>query len=644
MNILFGRLVKTGIGTDPDSIRRVLSADYEGEFRMWPMAPARVSAGWIRSSDLVMARSEREGVELYLYGWLHGPLHGDWPGGRPMDSCQAAADYLLARYSALGLGFLDGLFGHYCVMVNDLANRVVQLARDPRGSCQLFYYADANGLSFCTSIYALGRLLGDNWQPDRSLEDFFLVNGFYPWRRTMYRGVLELLPKKILTWQNRQVSIHEYQAEDPWSGRYERFHETGVTADTPGLTSALHEAFMTALEEQTASEARAAVFLGGFDSALLAAGLKDLGKEVETFSYLYDQPIYNQPHTDLVSNYLGCRHHWIPVNEQVLAEGLRNYQHNFELPSNYANFPIQTLHLAKAIRNRGIGYCYSGATADELFMGSGLTRKRAIILNSVGNLPSPLVDILIRMFEWRGLDMVLGRPYHVFLNMLRTLERDRPTRCFPGFNIFDSFSLSLLRKQVNPMPERTSKDILDEICQTMVDLSPIRLAASGLGFGAGGGGMIGKRGCVQGQGLVCNTPYGHPGLQAFIRGLPENLITPQPKGKRRVSGKNLLRHMATTFEMLPEQVIYQAKRTAVDAPLEEWYADLLKPNLLEILDRLPFEYDQAYVENMVRYKPAEKLYTNWLATRPDQFIVISHNIALLTTYAAFMPGNDRGKS
>jgi hypothetical protein len=557
-----------------------------------------------------------------------------------MDSTEAAAEYLLERYLALGLGFLDGIFGHYCIVVNDLAAGEVHLARDPRGSSQVFYHEDPRGFSFCTGIYALGCLLGQGLRPDRSLEDFFLVNGFYPWRRTMYSGVRELLPKTILTWGDRQATFKEYRADDPWQGRYNEFHKPGVTADTPGLISSLHEAFMTAVEEQTAGESRVAVFLGGFDSALLAAGLKSLGKQVETFSYLYSQPIYNQPHTDLVASHLGINHHWIPVNGQVLADGLGEYQFNFNLPSNYANFPIQTLHLAKAIRDRGIGYGYSGATCDELFMGSVLTRKRARILNSVGRVPPRLIDFLLWWCEWPGLERRLGRPYHVFLGMLGSLGRDRSSRCFPGFNIFDPFSLRLLRKGVNPAQERDSKEILAEICLAMPDLSPMRLAASGLGMGAGGGGMIGKRGCVQKYGLVINTPYGHPGLQAFIRGLPESLVMPPGKRENRVSGKNLLKYMAMQYRMLPARVIHQPKRTAVDAPLEEWYAGLLEPILLGILKKLPFDYNRGFVENMVRHKTAERIYARLLADGPEKFVVISHNIALLTTYAAFMPGRD----
>ena len=637
MNILFGQTAVDGGTDDFQNIRRSLGGKYAGEFNVWPAGPGQPCIGWIRSSDKVLGKAEGEGLQVYLCGWLHGPLPGDWRGGRPMDSADAAADYLLKRYSALGLGFLDGIFGHYCVVVNDQDGGVLYLARDPRGSNQLFYHEEARGLTFSTGLYALGCQLGENLKIDRSLEDFFLVNGFYPWGRTLYRGVKELPGKTILAWRNRQTILHEYRADDPWSGRYEEFQNPGVTADSPGLTSTIHEAFMTAVEEQTAVDSGAAVLLGGFDSALLAAALKRLGKRVETFSYLYSNPIYNQPNTDLVSRHLGTRHHWIPVNDAVLADGLREYQWNFNLPSNYANFPIQTLHLARAIRDSGLEYCYSGATCDELFMGSSLTRMRAGILSSVGRIPPWLLNSLLWLCEWRGLERILGRPYHVFLGLLRSLGRDRQTRCFPGFNIFDPFSLSLLRNGVNPVQERESEDILDGICLSMPDLSPARLAALGLGVGAGGGGMIGKRGCLQKHGLVVNTPYGHPGLQAFIRGLPENLVSPPRKGEKRVAGKNLLKHMATQYGMLPSQVIYQPKRTAVDAPLEEWYAGLLDTALMDILKKLPFNYNRAYIENMVRLKTAERIYTRLFSGGPGNFMVITHTISLLTTYAAFMP-------
>ena len=55
---------------------------------------------------------------------------------------------------------------------------------------------------------------------------------------------------------------------------------------------------MHVVEADVPSNDRVGVLLGGLDSALVASGLKRLGKKVETFSFGFENSMFNQAHTD----------------------------------------------------------------------------------------------------------------------------------------------------------------------------------------------------------------------------------------------------------------------------------------------------------------------------------------------------------
>ena len=71
--------------------------------------------------------------------------------------------------------------------------------------------------------------------------------------------------------------------------------------DRSAVRKALHEAFFSALEAQAGPRRRHAVLLGGFDSALVAAGLRGLGHDVDCYTFGFGDPAYEQRNAELVA-------------------------------------------------------------------------------------------------------------------------------------------------------------------------------------------------------------------------------------------------------------------------------------------------------------------------------------------------------
>src|SRR5690606_31080051 len=139
--------------------------------------------------------------------------------------------------------------------------------------------------------------------------------------------------------------------------------------------------------EQLASAKRVAVLLGGFDSALVASALVRLGKEVETFSFFYDDARFNQPHTDTVAKHLGIRHNWVHITPGIVSDGLRRYDDVYNQPARRRTYVIRADHVAECIRPARFGVRYSGDGCDAIFFGYPLPCNRLEVVQAFDRLP-----------------------------------------------------------------------------------------------------------------------------------------------------------------------------------------------------------------------------------------------------------------
>ena len=89
--------------------------------------------------------------------------------------------------------------------------------------------------------------------------------------------------------------------------------------DPAAVSNALHDAFVGALEQQAGTRHRHAVLLGGFDSALVAAGLRRLGHEVDCYTFGFADPTYEQRNVDVLTKAIGAQHHWVQFSPDVIG-------------------------------------------------------------------------------------------------------------------------------------------------------------------------------------------------------------------------------------------------------------------------------------------------------------------------------------
>lgn len=583
--------------------------------------------GAIYDGGIVLGRAARKRAGLLLLGGLHGPTPGWDRPGRPPDDADTAADWLLQRYLDEGGAFLDGIYGQYAVIVCDRGGNRLRAACDAKGIRTLFLHEDQRGPTLASNLFVLARSLRDRVEPDRSLEDFFLVYGYLPGSRTIFEGIRSLQPGVLHTWEQSELQRREIRTtEDSWA--------EGFLPEDPGAASeeevqeSLYQAFMTSTEEQTGSDSKAAVLLGGVDSALVAAALSRLGKEVHTYSFHYRDPGYDQPHTDSVSEYLGSQHHWVEITPEVIREGLEEYGLTFSRPTNWPNYVIQTARVCEVIRDHGILHVHSGDGCDSIFLGYPRTHVLAKVYQRLPRFPPTLNRLVVRLLDQGWMEDLLGRSYRVGMNVLRNVARPMPQRGFLTFRVFDESSLDRLRAGDAPDQAFGIEEMLRRLTRGLQDLSPDELAYRGKTGVSANKAKLG--GSSDRTGTITHAPYLHPGLKCFSQRLPERLLRRDEDPETAVTGKYVLLHMAAERELLPRRVIFQEKLSAVDAPMDAWLRGPLHAVTADLLDHLPFDAEHDYVERLLTPQLADRLYARFVSTDD----LTTHEASLLATYAA----------
>lgn len=620
MNVFFGVVSRKQV-VDFDLMRSGVEEMFENTVKVVVDVPPQVACGYLTDGGAVLGKAQvGENFLIYL-GFLQKPLPG-WRGGSPLDDPDATAAFLLARYREYGTAFLNGIDGQYALALYDSSSARLLLACDPRGYRRLFYRCDNDRITFSTNLTSMTAAYGGNLPLDRSFEDFLLSYEFLPWGRSLFQAVKCLEKGMMLEFSNDGMSNIPVPA--PRMAR-----DAPQSSDENSIVRQLHDEFMLAMEDLCPTDAPIAVLLGGFDSALVAAALVKLGRQIETFSFRFSDERFNQRHIDTLVDSLGHKHTWVDITPEVIREGIQKYPLCFNQPVGQMHYVMQTAHACSFIRSHGYHHCITGDGCDEVFLGYPTVHKRAKLFQRLGVLPQPVVRVLLALLGPRFLERRLGHVYRLGRNVIRILGRDMPARGHISNRVFDEVSLDRLRKGSNPRQEKVVEDILHELADELGDMSLLRLAYHGKS--SVGLNRNKLEGCSAYSGLTMQSPFQHPGFVGFAGSLSEELMRPKEKTKAAVTGKYVLMRMAEDSGLLPPDIIYQQKASPVTAPVDYWYMSSLQPVLLDAVKGLCFDYDSAYVEDLVRHKWAEDLFRRHVGLSH----YASHALSLLVTYASF---------
>jgi hypothetical protein len=281
----------------------------------------------------------------------------------------------------------------------------------------------------------------------------------------------------------------------------------------------------------------------------------------------------------------------------------------------------------------GYEHCLSGDGCDEAFLGYPHVYKRARLFAKLDRFPSFFFRLFHTALQPKIFETAFGQPVRFIRNFLNIACRPMPRRGHISNRIIDDGTLRHLRKGESPQ-RVDSETILAGLSLDMGSMPLFRLAYHGKSMP--GLNKVKQHGSVTMSGLNILSPFQHPAVVAFGQSLPENLLRSSSKKTADTQGKQVLMEMSETRELLPQEIIYQKKDSPVKGMTDSFYMGPLKQDILDAFRSLPFDYDEAFAQRMLKPKYAESLFRRNLSI--GEYVMNAP--AMLATYAAF---NTSGK-
>lgn len=483
-----------------------------------------------------------------------------------------------------------------------------------RGNHRLFVATAPNGdVLASSSLVTVARATGAT--VDRSYEDFLLGFGFLPGTRTPFTGV------QALPGGERRVG-----------DRTETAAPVTVTPNLPASFEAaipeLRDLFFAALEEYAAGSRRHAVLLGGFDSMLVAAALRSMGHEVHTYTFSFGNPRYEQRNVSSFVSSMGITHHPVVFTPRVIADNLAGFGRFFFQPGAQAHYQIHTQVASRQIAADGHGSIFNGDGCDAVFLSYPTVNRRAALTRRLSHAPDWLLAAALAPLRTRSAERHLGHVARTMRSMLGNLVLDEPMRGHLPTRYLDESALRRLRRDPQPVQAETIDAIRARLAEAVRGQDGPRRAFHGNGLTAQS--KVKVDGSVAVSGVPQFTPYLHPAFRAFVSALPIDYLKKQDESPA-ANGKELLVAMVRRYRMLPDSIIDQPKQSPVDSPIDRWYADDIRAEIVTQLADLPFAWNPGYIDDVLRPKRAEEWYRNKVSIGHHALQVIG----LLASYASF---------
>lgn len=617
MNRLFGALTQQHIATSTAALAAWAVAHNANARFSDNGAHVRIDDG-----GSVVGHASNGSLHLSYLGWINTITDTNI---KPLDCPNSSAALLLSRFEQCEHQFLNGVEGSYIVVLHNSDNTRVLVASGPSGDRRLFISQRNGGLYYASHLSDYQFLFGDTLALNRNTEAFLLAYEFLPDTKTPYRDVYVLDSGTVLDWH--QGAIKEYPIR---SGPQLELSQTQLRFEH--ITDTLEQLLLDTLAQQIPSSGKIAVLLGGFDSALIAAMLKRMGRDIETFTFQYPDQHYNQAYVEELASHLGITHHWVPLNADTVLEGLKHYATYFNQPVSQAHYPITSLAACNAMRAKGFTYCLTGDGCDGIFLGYPTVHQRARLIRMLSNI-AWLLAPMRAIARIAPLERALGHPYRLARNVLRMLGRTLPARAYISACALDDFSYAQL--QTSPPPAQTidAEATLAQLAEQGRGQSIVRMAY--MGKAHVGLNRTKLEGCSAAAGIVLNSPFLHPNMKQLAQLLPDQFMRPDHEDPSNATGKYALMRMAEHKAYLPHAIIHQPKMSPVTAPVDTWYMNELQAPLRALLAGLPCATSDAYIDSLFTDKWAERVFRTHMGISR----YTSNVLSMLLSYASF--NNDR---
>lgn len=460
---------------------------------------------------------------------------------------------------------LKALRGSFALALVSVGSRHTKLtlARDIYGTRSIYYLQTQRALFFASEMKCFLAL--DEFKPEVNPEalNYYLSCGFSPNRQTLLKQVYKVLPAEIVEFEDGNVQCLKYWSPMPCEqAPLDMNHWIQATwANLKNVAKA----------QLPAKGGKVGIALsGGLDSALIAATLRHVSRDLKIVSFSLDYGDGDNSELDMavkISKYLDIDCRIVPLDAVEVVKDLEQLQWLYDEPLIKFTF-IPTYYLVNAASEQ-VKTLFTGDGGDELFIGyrndywedpmiinlfSKLGPVRKPILRAGKNLAAPLADwtgsktlsLAAEFFtrehashpEWQyRIASRVFQPYFPEEDLAKLLNDDTPQ------GITDQIVESMNTANASSNTEKVSHTMLT----TKLPDDLLRLDKS-----------------VAATGLKIRSPLLDPEMTNFALSIPLSLR------HRHDTTKYLLRQLIKNYDLLPPEVAAGKLKMGLTAPIHKW--------------------------------------------------------------------------
>ncbi len=268
---------------------------------------------------------------------------------------QTDSEVIIHLYEEKGEKCVDSFNGKFAFALWDERKKKLFIARDRLGICPLYYTVLNGCFLFASEIKAILQSFLVKRDPDFLSLDAYLSFRYVPGPRTMFKGILELLPGCVLIYQNGKVKIDRY-----WDVR-KKLNRSGSEEE-------YYELLVDSVRKRLLSDVPVGMYLsGGIDSTAILSLMNGFTKPVKTFSIGFESGPDELEQAREISLFYKTQHQEVIVKEkefQLLPEIVKFLDN----PLGDA-IVIPLYYLSKLAKQSGVKVILTGDGADELLGG-----------------------------------------------------------------------------------------------------------------------------------------------------------------------------------------------------------------------------------------------------------------------------------
>jgi asparagine synthase (glutamine-hydrolysing) len=294
--------------------------------------------------------------EVYNFASLQQELQG-YPFRTKSDT-----EVILAAYQKWGEACLERFFGMFAFVIWDKQEQKLFAARDRLGIKPFYYFHDGEKFMFGSEIRALlaTGLIEKKLNP-HGLQDYLTYQTVHA-PQTLVKDIFQLKPGEYATLKNGKLRKKIWWKLTPAS----RQPEPGSYEE---VKKEVRELLLRAVERRLVSDVPLGAFLsGGIDSSAVVALMSEVaGRQVDTFSVVFDEPEFDESYyANLIAKRFNTNHHPILQKPADFLNALPDALSAMDSPSGDA---INSYVVSKVTKAAGVTVALSGLGGDELFAG-----------------------------------------------------------------------------------------------------------------------------------------------------------------------------------------------------------------------------------------------------------------------------------